>query len=83
MSVNIEELKQKLLNEDVTVKFTKADGSVRTMLCTLNKDKIPAPDKEPVNQKRVRELSDQVVVVWDLEKQGWRSFRVDRFISAS
>ena len=62
----------------VKVNFEKTDGTIREMRCTLKKDLIPPPDKYPVNKKKVRELNDEVVVVWDLDKEAWRSFRVDR-----
>jgi hypothetical protein len=68
-------------NEEVTVKFTKKDGSDRTMLCTLNEQKIPF-DKLP----KLKETSEETpavasivdaVRVFDVEKQEWRSFRFD------
>ena len=54
--------------------FVKTDGTVREMVCTLQQGKI-----EPYESKtgRVKAESDEVVAVWDLEKDAWRSFRVD------
>jgi len=31
-----------------------------------------------MSQKKVREISDAVVSVWDVNAKGWRSFRYDR-----
>lgn len=60
--------------EYVDVTFTKTDGSERQMRCTLNEDKIPA-DFAPKNTERKK--SDNVLPVFDVENQGWRSFRLD------
>jgi predicted DNA-binding transcriptional regulator YafY len=35
-----------------------------------------------MSQKKVREISDAVVSVWDLTAQAWRSFRYDRMNNA-
>jgi predicted DNA-binding transcriptional regulator YafY len=34
-----------------------------------------------MSQKKVREVSDAVVSVWDVNAKGWRSFRYDRINS--
>jgi hypothetical protein len=80
-----------LSNGEVTVTFTKADGTDREMLCTLDGAKIPAKTisvsassavasdaivKE--NKKPRKEPDPHSVRVYDLEKQEWRSFRFDR-----
>ena len=81
-----------MLREGVTeVKFTKKDGTDRVMLCTLNSNLIPEkafgnpkdwnyPD-QPSESARVK--SPDIAVVWDLQKEAWRSFRYDSVQSAS
>lgn len=68
-------------NDEVTVKFTKKDGSERTMLCTLNEQKIPFDKlpkaKEPTEETTTVASSVDAVRVFDVEKQEWRSFRFD------
>lgn len=61
------------------VKFKKVNGDIRNMRCTLREDLIPA---EPVSAtpKRQHDANGQVVAVYDLEANGWRSFRVDSVI---
>lgn len=60
------------------VTFTKVDGTQRTMPCTLREDIIPPATKaDAASQRRVREISDAVMVVYCTDKQAWRSFRVD------
>jgi hypothetical protein len=64
---------------EVRIKFTKKDGTERDMLCTLAESKIPK-DKKP---KSDTTITDEVLRVFDLEKQDWRSFRWDSIISVS
>ena len=73
------DLKHLLEQNVLVVDFTKLDGDKRVMTCTLREDmKPPATKTDPLSQKKVREISDAVVSVWDLNAQGWRSFRYDR-----
>jgi hypothetical protein len=67
------------LNEGVCiVNFTKQNGESRVMQCTLNEAIVPPAEKaDPLTQKKVRSVSEEVVVCWDIEKEGWRSFRMD------
>lgn len=62
----------------VTVKFTKVDGTERSMSCTLQESLIGTYEKKTEREKAVNE---SVVSVWDVEKEGWRSFRYDSVIS--
>ena len=59
----------------VRVNFTKVDGTEREMLCTLIEDKIPGQAKPKTENTKVP--SETTVRVYDLESQGWRSFRID------
>lgn len=68
MTITREDLVDRLKQSLVTVKFTKADGSERTMNCTLKLDNIPE-DQHP---KRVIE-SDRIRV-FDTDVGAWRSF---------
>ena len=66
---------REILRENVCeVQFTKADGSLRTMRCTLMPDSLP-PSKPAEGKPRAENLD--VVPVWDVEAEGWRSFRID------
>lgn len=67
-----------LKNNIVNVKFTKTDGSERDMKCTLMEAFIKPHDKKTDRGKKVNE---DIVSVWDIEKEGWRSFRYDSIIS--
>ena len=64
------------------VTFTKKDGTERNMLCTLNPDLLPAQvDLEESVQKKTP--NPDVLAVYDVEKDGWRSFRYDSIIGFS
>jgi hypothetical protein len=56
------------------VVFTKSDGTLRVMHCTLIKDYLP-------EQKDLEEYTSNInknaIPVWDIEHRGWRSFRID------
>jgi hypothetical protein len=82
-----------LTNSEINVTFTKADGTDREMLCTLDSSRIPVSVTKPVvlttstapvdgivrESKRPRKEPDpHSIRVFDLEKQEWRSFRFDR-----
>ena len=72
-------LKNLLREKTVQVVFIKKDGTERKMLCTLNADLLPAQtDLEEAVQKKTP--NPDVLAVWDLEAQGWRSFRYDSII---
>lgn len=82
----IEELKQdlaKLLKESiVSILFKKKDGTERNLLCTLKPDLLPSVEqKETDEPKKEKKKSDTNLAVWDLEKNAWRSFRLDSVIS--
>lgn len=74
MVMNKNELVSLLEKQTVRVKFTKTDGSVRLMNCTLNKDVVVPYVKTSDSSKIV---NNNVIPVWDVDKNAWRSFRID------
>lgn len=72
--MTLDELKTALRAGPVLVTFTKADGSERTMRCTLQEGVVVPHEKKT---DRVKETNDNIVPVWDLEKSAWRSFKFD------
>jgi len=78
------EMIEHLRQGECRVIFKKASGEERDMICTLQEDVIPPASKtDPLSQKKVRSVNEEVVPVWDVNKQAWRSFRVDSVISFS
>jgi len=74
------EMMDALYEKNCRVIFTKLNGEQRDMCCTLNMDMIPE-DKRPTNGST--EYSADTIRAFDLNKEGWRSFRVDSVISFS
>ncbi len=60
------------------ISFTKLDGTVRVMKCTLKEGLLPIVSTDIPKPKK--KTSSEVIVVFDLEKKGWRSFRVDSYL---
>lgn len=71
------------------VTFTKVDGTIREMNCTLRADLLPPPEPviepeegaEPVEPKKERKVNPNVQTAFDLDKKEWRSFKYDTIIS--
>ena len=70
-----------LLKENVCkVLFDKVDGTQREMICTLKPDLLP----EGVEVKESKKKENlEVLAVYDLENNGWRSFRLDKLLAVS
>ena len=74
-------LVDKLKKETLTVRFNKLNGDERIMTCTLQESVLPpATNDDKPSQEKVRDVNIEVLSVWDTNANGWRSFRIDRFI---
>ena len=74
------------------VEFTKLDGEVRVMPCTLREDIVPKA-VEPIHEsntdnpidfpkpKKEKRHDPETMSVWCTDKQSWRSFKTMRVIS--
>lgn len=58
----------------VNLKFEKKDGSIREMNATLKSGMVVEYEKKTDKEKVINE---EVMAVFDLDKQEWRSFRLD------
>lgn len=67
------QIKEKFLAKDLLVTFTKVNGEQRKMRCTLNPTKITRQQQKESKNSRV--VPSSVMVVFDLDKNEWRSFR--------
>ena len=67
-----------LLRDNVVeVIFNKVDGTERVMMCTLNPTILP----ESVEKEGgVKVRNPDVQCVWDVDNNGWRSFRFDSVV---
>lgn len=77
-SFDKEKILKQLQNGVALVTFTKADGSLRDMKCTLQPRLLPTSLKE--STIKIDSESD-ALRVYDLEADGWRSFKISRLIS--
>ena len=60
----------------VTVSFTKLDtGDLRVMPCTLNPTVLDANNVK--NSVNITSADTESFPVWSLDKDAWRSFRLD------
>ncbi len=60
------------------VRFTKRDGTERTMFCTRSMELIP--EENHPKGANITENPD-VLRVWSVKDEGWRSFRFDSIMS--
>jgi hypothetical protein len=77
---NYDNLKEQLQSGVLNVTFTKKNGEDRDMLCTLMADKLPKVEIKEVKEgeeKKERAENRDVLAVYDLEAEGWRSFLLD------
>jgi len=70
-------LKSCLQTSVCTVTFTKKNGDDRVMKCTLDEQYFPVVQKEATEVAPVRQKSNEALSVYDVDAQGWRSFRYD------
>ena len=78
-------LKNELKEHKLEIAFTKTNGKRRDMVCTLNPKYMPeVPKKTPKaitdEVKKPRKDNDEVLAVWDVESEGWRSFKINSLI---
>jgi hypothetical protein len=76
---------------ECVIEFTKVDGTVRSMPCTLNEALLPPPPAHDTNTdnpidfptpKTEKKQNLDIMSVWCLDKKEWRSFRIANVISA-
>ena len=91
------ELKEKLISEVVEVTFTKVNGDTRVMNCTLLETIVPKStvevevevEVEAPNEVRdaylheERKINESLMVVWDIDAKGWRSFHIKNITNVS
>lgn len=70
-----QELISTLKQGKTEVVFTKADGTSREMLCTLQAELLPTIE-ETTTPKKKRAVNESQLRVYDLEKEAWRSFTI-------
>lgn len=65
---------EQLRNNVLEVTFTKVNGEERVMPCTLLTEYMPRPEQAEIATSLA---NTSVVRAFAIDKQAWRSFRVD------
>ena len=68
-------LRDLLGKHDCEITFTKIDGTLRTMPCTLRTEAMPL--READEHHKTRLYKPETLSVFCLDKSKWRSFKVD------
>lgn len=74
-----DEMLIKLKESECRVIFKKVNGEERDMKCTLMESKLPELKSKPDEKKR--QPNETVIRAFDINKQEFRSFRVENVIS--
>jgi hypothetical protein len=75
-----ENLLKDLKQSVVEVTFIKVNGDRRIMRCSLDPRFLPpitGQQLSHIDEQHGKEENKDVIAVWDLGVNGWRSFRVD------
>ena len=67
----------------VVVTFMKVNGDERVMTCTLQASYIPNAPTQKGELVMENKSNSNTVSVWDVNANGWRSFRVENVKSIS
>ena len=78
---DIEKLKDHMKTGVAEINFRKVDGTHRRLLGTLQSDKLDVAGAAGKKTDRTRAPNPNQMNVWDIENNGWRSFRHDSLIS--
>ena len=74
-----DEMLNKLRENECRVIFKKVNGEERDMECTLKESVLPKLQSKPDDKKR--QPNETVIRAFDINKQEFRSFRVENVIS--
>ena len=77
--MNRAEMIQKLQESQCRVIFKKINGEERDMQCTLMESVLPKLQSKP--DAKERQPNETIIRAFDINKQEFRSFKVDNVIS--
>lgn len=83
--IDVKDKYEEALRENTLhITFEKVNGDLRGMSCTLMEKYLPAKEETPDNvEKKPRETNDETLIVWDLDKEAWRSIRIKSIIGVT
>lgn len=74
---NYDKIVDQLKTNVLQVTFRKVNGEERIMPCTLQTDYMPELTEAVISQADAHSVNKSVVRAFAIDKQSWRSFRVD------
>lgn len=81
MMYSRDQLLSDLRENVIEVHFKKVNGEHRAMRCTLQERLLPPSyvnnDSEKQEEKDFHGKNPEVLAVWDVQKNAWRSFRIE------
>tara|TARA_R110000822_G_scaffold31825_4_gene91829 strand:+ start:2531 stop:2800 length:270 start_codon:yes stop_codon:yes gene_type:complete len=82
------EMIEQLQVKECRVVFTKINGETRDMQCTLMETALPVKatpsqvtEAEALTAPKARKVNLDTVVAWDVNKEDFRTFRVENVVS--
>ena len=79
LELNGDILHDYLRHSVLMVSFDKVNGERRDMTCTLDRKYLPVDQQADAVVAKPNKAS---LAVWDLNANGWRSFRLDRVMNS-
>ena len=79
MSYDREQIRQFAQAGVIRVEFTKKDGSLRVMRCSLQEKYLRSEAFSSTDTVRIS--NPATLAVWDVDIHEWRSFKIDSVIS--
>lgn len=79
MMYNRDVLLADLRKHVLEVSFQKVNGENRVMRCTLRPELLPKRyvETDLEEETKFHRENKEVISAWDIQKGGWRSFRID------
>lgn len=78
MEFNRDTILNDLRKRVMEIHFVKVNGENRIMQCSLMPELLPDNYVNEINEEKTfHKENPNVVAAWDVQKGGWRSFRVD------
>lgn len=74
--MNRDEIVAMLQSGICEVTFTKVNGELRNMPCTLKSDLLPVIDAQSISESKTRKTNVDNLSVWCTDKNEWRSFKI-------
>jgi len=79
--LSAEQLRVDLRENVAEILITKMDGTPRILRCTLSSKYLPEATNLNPTLRKPADDSNELVVVWDVDNNGWRSFHIKQVVS--